>query len=415
MPISNIDNNKLIKLAAKLHKRALKQRKDLKSGSDFTVRIFGVDFPKKDGGYSKLDKIQAIAKLLISISPNYDKRENITSTIFSSYIMQHIDNNSPYLSARDKKILLNGKTGRIINKYLSPKDIKNLFDHLELKPIEEKNLVTGEKIAVGNYGVVYKALYNKNDAAVKTVKTKSKKNAGKYKEELESLKDETVILAKIPHPNIISIYGFQTTVNSEWALVMEYAPTTLDAVTIGKKDREPTLKQLYKYSYQMAIAIAYVHKQKIIHLDLKPKNILISVNDDIKIADFGLAYDFSSKKPLIACGTLNYTAPEIFSTTESPHYDFKVDVYSLGIIVWQMTTATSEANLYPGISPQMLMQAVPTGTRPSSCDANKNKTTPALENMLKQMLFGDPKQRLSAQALVDEHAGLDKSAFKKNV
>ena len=165
----------------------------------------------------------------------------------------------------------------------------------------------------------------------------------------------------------------------------------------------------------MAIAIAYVHKQKIIHLDLKPKNILISVTDDIKIADFGLAYDFSSKKPLIACGTLNYTAPEIFSTTESPHYDFKVDVYSLGIIVWQMTTATSEANLYPGISPQMLMQAVPTGTRPSSYDANKDKTTPALEKMLNQMLFGDPKQRLSAQALVDEHAGLDESAFKKNV
>jgi len=86
-----------------------------------------------------------------------------------------------------------------------------------------------------------------------------------------------------------------------------------------------------------------MHDKNIVHRDLKAENILLHSSRasdlSIKIADFGLSCFIDPKKRLKSkVGTLVYMGPEIFSLTETESYDEKVDVWSIGVIVFQLLT-----------------------------------------------------------------------------
>jgi len=102
-----------------------------------------------------------------------------------------------------------------------------------------------------------------------------------------------------------------------------------------KSQQTLTESQIYGIFHQIFQGVRFLHHFGVMHRDLKPENILLathSVNSDLKIADFSLSENFIEKKKFSKpCGTPGYMAPEILSGNE---YDEKVDVYSLGLILY---------------------------------------------------------------------------------
>lgn len=94
------------------------------------------------------------------------------------------------------------------------------------------------------------------------------------------------------------------------------------------------MKQIYfylsraaKYTYQVADAIHYCHENKVIHRDIKPENLLLTVNGDIKLADFGWSVHAPSLRRKTLCGTLDYLPPEMVCGNEYGPY---VDQWCIG-------------------------------------------------------------------------------------
>jgi len=131
-----------------------------------------------------------------------------------------------------------------------------------------------------------------------------------------------------------------------------------------------------RYALQIAEGMSYFAQNGFIHRDLKPANVLIDDTDTAKIADFGLARDVPPRKSLKATsmvGTPLYEAPELFDRTV--RYGGEVDVYSYGIMLWELATgeeAWATSNIRTML--ELEKRVVKEKKRPSDyCDA---KVTP---------------------------------------
>ncbi|XP_011256640.1 aurora kinase B isoform X2 [Camponotus floridanus] len=87
-----------------------------------------------------------------------------------------------------------------------------------------------------------------------------------------------------------------------------------------------------KYTYQVADALEYCHKNDVIHRDIKPENLLLTYDGDIKLADFGWSVHAPSSKRFTLCGTLDYLPPEMVM---GQTYDVYVDHWCLGILCYE--------------------------------------------------------------------------------
>lgn len=135
------------------------------------------------------------------------------------------------------------------------------------------------------------------------------------------------------HPNIIRV--FQVELNGyEPFVVAEYIEGDNLKQWILSKGINTAAKAL-KVIFSLAEALNYIHSKNIIHHDIKPENILISQNGEVKLTDFSLAVqkkkDYISSKKI--SGSPSYVAPEIIQYKE---YDERVDIYSLGITAYEL-------------------------------------------------------------------------------
>ena len=136
----------------------------------------------------------------------------------------------------------------------------------------------------------------------------------------------------LKHPNIVKVYGIcYGNETMPPSILMEFCSSNLD-----KQIVKNLLSSLDKaiVIYQIAEGLRYVHFNKIIHRDIKSKNILINEDKIIKICDFGISKYLSPDEYslTIGVGTPKYMAPEIIN--EEKHYTEKVDVYSFGVLVF---------------------------------------------------------------------------------
>jgi serine/threonine protein kinase len=151
-------------------------------------------------------------------------------------------------------------------------------------------------------------------------------------------KTETQNAAVLEHPNIIRIYDMGIHDNRYFA-VMEYVEgqDLRDAVI---SVRQFQLKILRNIFIQIAKAVDYLHRKGFVHCDLKPENILIDREGTVKIIDFSLMRSLSGipeKRSGSHWGTPHYMSPE---TIEGDRFDHRADIYSIGVMFYEMRTGT---------------------------------------------------------------------------
>ncbi|MED6140221.1 hypothetical protein PIB30_091111 [Stylosanthes scabra] len=196
-----------------------------------------------------------------------------------------------------------------------------------------------EKLGEGGYGIVYKAsLADGQQVAVKILK--------ESKGSVEEFVDEVFIISRTSHVNIVSLLGFCYQKNKR-ALVYEFMPNdSLDKFSHRKESSNTLCKLdcniLYRISIGIARGLEYLHRgcnTRILHLDIKPQNILLDEYFRPKIADFGLAKICKKDQSIVSIfgtrGTPGYIAPEVFSRTYG-EVSHKSDVYSYGMLILEI-------------------------------------------------------------------------------
>jgi serine/threonine protein kinase len=133
------------------------------------------------------------------------------------------------------------------------------------------------------------------------------------------------------HPNIIRYLG-STEANNTIYFFMELCATSVEEVI--KKEGKISENTVFKWFNQILQGLAFLGSQSIMHRDLKPDNLLLDDFGNIKIADLGLAKHDEVMNTLGA-GTPLYKAPEVY---DDHTYDSRCDVWSLGLILYEMLT-----------------------------------------------------------------------------
>lgn len=151
---------------------------------------------------------------------------------------------------------------------------------------------------------------------------------------------EARVLELFKHPNIIRFKEVYKTKKGKLCIVMEYA----EGGDLQKKIKDQngaffTEKQILDWFTQMCLAIKHVHDRKIIHRDLKSPNVFLTKDNTVKLGDFGIAKILShtKEKAKTVVGTPYYLSPEII---EGREYTFKTDLWSLGVILYEMCALT---------------------------------------------------------------------------
>ncbi len=184
---------------------------------------------------------------------------------------------------------------------------------------------------------------------------------------LERFRQEMTTVASLQHPHILPIYTYGEHQGLPY-LVMPYISngTLADAL---KQEAQMAMPRLIRYLEQMAIALDYAHERGVIHYDLRPGNVLLTNEGNVLLADFGqvklVAEKPTSQMHLLQTGTsagaLEYMAPE---QVIGNVVDARTDLYSLGVILYQMLTGKTP---FQGATPthiaMLIVQAPPSSPR----------------------------------------------------
>jgi eukaryotic-like serine/threonine-protein kinase len=262
-----------------------------------------------------------------------------------------------------------------------------------------------EKIGAGGMGIVYRARdeHLDRDVALKILP------AGALADDVsrKRLRKEALALAKLNHPNIETVYEFDTQNGTDF-LVVEYVPgKTLADRLVGGTLPE---KEVVALGMQIASALEEAHNRGIVHSDLKPRNIAITARGQAKVLDFGLARllpqpDEMTSEALTdtqaGAGTLPYMSPE---QLQGEPVDARSDIYTAGAVLYEMTSGRRP---FVEELPSRLIDAILHQT-PVAPHALNSRVSTDIERIILKCLDKDPARRYqSAKELFVDLRRLD--------
>ncbi|WP_317300989.1 Stk1 family PASTA domain-containing Ser/Thr kinase [Allobaculum stercoricanis] len=218
---------------------------------------------------------------------------------------------------------------------------------------------------------------------------------------------EASAVRKLSHPNVVEVYDVGECGNLHY-LVMEYIPGITLKELIAKSGKMSAPKAILMMK-ELTSAVAAAHKNNIIHRDIKPQNVLIHKNGQLKITDFGIAIaadsmDMTANQAIM--GSSHYLAPES-AVGLAP--DYRVDIYALGIVFFELLCGSVP---FTGTSPAAIALKHMQDPLPSILPYNET-VTQAIENVVIKATAKNPDERYqSAQELLDALETCQNPEFK---
>jgi len=230
---------------------------------------------------------------------------------------------------------------------------KEFFREIDFKSLQ----LLKPKLGEGMFGKVYKAKWLGTTVAVKKLRNRASVDTEALHKEFAT---EVAVLSQLRHPNLVLFLGASTK-SGNLCIISEYMENgnLYDFI----RDNKLTHQRRLQMAIDIACGMNYMHHFSatgpFIHRDLKSLNILVDINLNLKICDFGLSKLKAPGAQLeTQLGTPRWTAPEILAGKK---YNEKVDVYSYGILLWELYTTKVP---FEGSSNEDVKRLIISGIRP---------------------------------------------------
>jgi len=247
-----------------------------------------------------------------------------------------------------------GQKGRDLGSGTSEVEERATMGSIELQYGE---LDLGQLIGEGGFGKVYKGTWRGTDVAIKLLNVQSIQE-----DMIDEFRREVAVMSALRHPNTVLLMGACVTL-PHLAIVTELMSRGSLWNVLHDGTVQLDWATVYRMCRDAAKGLQYLHsfKPPILHRDLKSGNLLVDESFNVKLSDFGLSrvkahtYTMTGQR-----GTFQWMAPEVLA---SARYSEPADVYSLGIIFWEMCTRDLP---YNGLNPmQAAMGVLNQGLRPT--------------------------------------------------
>jgi len=230
------------------------------------------------------------------------------------------------------------------------------------KPILMSEIIYGDQLGTGAFGVVYKCTFQATKCAIKKLHAKDESSEALAK----SLMDEFHVMSQLRHPNVLLTLGIAVdAVEGTKGIVMELMEASLaDVLSSASFEQYATWEgSLFSIASDVANGLAYIHYNNMLHRDLKPGNVLLDAQWVAKVADFGTVYDSTSNRAGESGGDIQGTPPYMAPEIVKRHaYDKPVDVWAFGCMLAHMGTKRPPYSWLTHIeTPKQLLDVVASG------------------------------------------------------
>ncbi|XP_067934486.1 serine/threonine-protein kinase 10-like isoform X2 [Watersipora subatra] len=268
--------------------------------------------------------------------------------------------------------------------------------HPHLKRNQDPNeiwVIVGE-LGDGAFGKVYKAEHkeNKQLAALKKVEIKEE-------DELDEFMVEVDILTECTHNNIVGIKEAYFFDDHLWLYIEFCEGGAIDSIMVDL-EKSLTEQQIQYVAHELCTALDYLHNHKVVHRDLKAGNILLTIDGQVRLADFGVSAKNTKtvQRRSSFIGTPYWMAPEVImcETSQDLTYDFKADIWSLGATLIEL------AEMEPPnheMHPMRVLMKIQKADPPKLLD--QHVWSKKFHNFLEKCLQKEPDKRLTAAQLLE--------------
>lgn len=248
----------------------------------------------------------------------------------------------------------------------------------------QSEYILHESFASGSFGQVWsgEALSFNRDIVIKIVPKKILRTM----EEKQSVIREQIIHRSLEHPHIIELIDSLEDENSHFFILEKAQSGSLCSIMSTWGMEEALCRKVLR---ELLLALSYIHGNKIVHLDIKPQNILLDKDGNVKLCDFGASRIFNYNQTMLpftgVYGTPGYIAPELL--LQAPEYNTLVDIYSTGHLLFEMLYGYSP--FYPPSNCVFESLEFPCHKRYAHISAEA-------KDLIQRMTEKDPSKRISA-------------------